>query len=156
MSSAKWRPFCLSPNVLMGSGLSSVYGFNDQKGWPIINNSPNATITSLHKYITLGGLLNKYIYHLIGKCFHKISSIPAGQVIFPGKPSKGVHTLWSAFWFPGAHKLRSYRQPINSLRLCDAYIHQWIGSVLLQVMACRLFGTKPLPEPMLTYWQLDP
>ena len=23
-------------------------------------------------------------------------------------------------------------------------------------MACRLFGTKPLPEPMLTYCQLDP
>ena len=23
-------------------------------------------------------------------------------------------------------------------------------------MACRLFGAKPLPEPMLTYCQLDP
>ena len=22
-------------------------------------------------------------------------------------------------------------------------------------MACRLFGAKPLPEPMLAYWQLD-
>ena len=32
----------------------------------------------------------------------------------------------------------------------------WTGSVLVQVMACRLFGAKPLPEPMLVYCQLVP
>ena len=36
-----------------------------------------------------------------------------------------------------------------------AYMHRWSGSALFQVMACRLFGAKPLPEPMLTYRQLD-
>ena len=39
-----------------------------------------------------------------------------------------------------------------------AYIRQRIGSALVQIMACRLtllFGTKPLPEPMLAYCQLD-
>ena len=35
------------------------------------------------------------------------------------------------------------------------YICQWRGLALLQVEACRLFGTKPLPEPMLTYCQWD-
>ena len=35
------------------------------------------------------------------------------------------------------------------------YMHQWIGSALVQVMACCLFGAKPLPEPMLAYCQLD-
>ena len=29
------------------------------------------------------------------------------------------------------------------------------GSLLIQVMVCRLFGAKPLPEPMLAYCQLD-
>ena len=29
-------------------------------------------------------------------------------------------------------------------------------SALVQVTACRLAGTKPLPEPMLAYCQLDP
>ena len=29
------------------------------------------------------------------------------------------------------------------------------GSSLVQVMACRLFGAKPSPEPMLAYCQLD-
>ena len=33
-------------------------------------------------------------------------------------------------------------------------MRQWTGSALVQVIACRLFGTKPLPEPMLAYCQL--
>ena len=36
-----------------------------------------------------------------------------------------------------------------------AYIRKWTESALVQVMACRLFGAKPLPEPMLPYCQLD-
>ena len=33
---------------------------------------------------------------------------------------------------------------------------RWTGTVLVQAIACRLFGVKPLPEPMLIYCQLDP
>ena len=33
--------------------------------------------------------------------------------------------------------------------------HQCAGSSLVQVMACRLIGTKPFPEPQLAYYQLD-
>ena len=29
------------------------------------------------------------------------------------------------------------------------------GPALLQVMACRLLGAKPLPKPMQTYCQVD-
>ena len=36
------------------------------------------------------------------------------------------------------------------------YMRQWTGSVLLKVMACRLLGAKPLPQPMLTHCQSDP
>ena len=32
-----------------------------------------------------------------------------------------------------------------------AYMHQWIGSALVQIMACPLFGTKPLSKPMLFF-----
>ena len=35
-------------------------------------------------------------------------------------------------------------------------MRQWIGSALVQIMACGLFGAKPLPKPMLGYCQLDP
>ena len=34
------------------------------------------------------------------------------------------------------------------------YMRQRTGSALVQVMACRLLGAKPLPEPMPTYCQL--
>ena len=43
-----------------------------------------------------------------------------------------------------------------SLRAASAYMRQWIMSVLVQVMACCLFGAKPLSEPILVYWQLEP
>ena len=44
--------------------------------------------------------------------------------------------------------------PINSSPPNVAYMGQWIGSVLVQIMACHLFGAKPLSKPMLD--QLDP
>ena len=37
-----------------------------------------------------------------------------------------------------------------------AYTHQWMGSALFQIMACCLFGAKPLSKPMLGYCELDP
>ena len=43
----------------------------------------------------------------------------------------------------------------NSPPPSAAYMHQWTGSSLVWVMACRLIGAKPLPTPMLTYCQLD-
>ena len=39
---------------------------------------------------------------------------------------------------------------------CDAYMRQWIESVLVQIMACRLLGAKPLSKPMLGCCQLNP
>ena len=44
---------------------------------------------------------------------------------------------------------------MNSSPPSAAYMRQWTGSSLVQVVACRLFGAKPLPEPMLVYYQLD-
>ena len=51
--------------------------------------------------------------------------------------------------------VRSSIRDINSSPLSAAYMRQWTGSSLVQVMACRLFDAKPLPEPMLAYTQLD-
>ena len=36
-----------------------------------------------------------------------------------------------------------------------AYMRQWIGTALVQIMGCRQFGTNPLSKPMLVYCQLD-
>ena len=45
---------------------------------------------------------------------------------------------------------------IKSSPLSAAYMRRWTGSALVQVMACHLFGAKPLPWPILTYSQFDP
>ena len=44
---------------------------------------------------------------------------------------------------------------VNSAPTSAAYMRQWIGSTLIQIIACCLFGTKPLSKPMLGYCQLD-
>ena len=43
------------------------------------------------------------------------------------------------------------RHTVNSLRLSDVYLRQKPNPSLIQIMACRLFGTNPLSEPMLNY-----
>ena len=43
----------------------------------------------------------------------------------------------------------------NSSPPSAAYMRQWTGPSLVQVMACRLIGAKPLPEPILSFCQLD-
>ena len=45
-------------------------------------------------------------------------------------------------------------QWVNSSPPSAAYMIQWIESALIQIMACRLFRTKPLSEPMQGYCQL--
>ena len=43
----------------------------------------------------------------------------------------------------------------NSSSPCATHICQWTEWQLIQAMACRLFGAKPLPEPVLAYCQLE-
>ena len=45
---------------------------------------------------------------------------------------------------------------INSSPPTAAYMRQWIGAALVQIMAYRLFGAKPFSKPMLGYCQLEP
>ena len=52
---------------------------------------------------------------------------------------------------PGASKWT-----LNSLRPGDAYMRQLTIPSLVQIMAYRLSGAKPLSEPMLEYCKFDP
>ena len=46
--------------------------------------------------------------------------------------------------------------PFNSPSHRAAYMCQWTGSALVQIMTCCLFSAKPLPKPMAVYCQFDP
>ena len=51
--------------------------------------------------------------------------------------------------------LLTYPPHFNSSLPSVTYILQWIGLALVQIMVCRLFGAKPLSQPMLCNCQLD-
>ena len=48
------------------------------------------------------------------------------------------------------------RDQLTPLPLSAAYMHQWIGYAMVQIMARRLFGAELLSEQTLGYCQLDP
>ena len=72
----------------------------------------------------------------------------------PQSASTCVHLKWMSV----TPTYVAWRQKhfFNSSPSSAAYMCQWTGPSLVQVMACRLFDAKPLPEPMLVYCQLDP
>ena len=41
---------------------------------------------------------------------------------------------------------------LNSSPPSASYMRQWIGSALIQIMACCLFSAEPLSEPILGYY----
>ena len=51
--------------------------------------------------------------------------------------------------------IRGDELEFNSSRPRDSYMRKKTGPSLVQIMACRLFGAKPLSEPMLNYCQLE-
>ena len=63
--------------------------------------------------------------------------------------------VWIIWCFCQCNVLSNNHCSTNSSPPSAAYMRQWVGSSLVQVMASRLFGAKPLPEPMLAYCQLD-
>ena len=67
--------------------------------------------------------------------------------------SRCSRVFWSLYLPTTAFLLWSKWYLINSLRPNDAYIRQWTKPSLVQTMACHLFDTKPLSEPMLIYCQ---
>ena len=67
-----------------------------------------------------------------------------------------VQNLLQNLSFKKMHlKVSSAKWQLTSSPPSDVDMRQWIGSSLVQVMACRLFDAKSLPEPMLPYCQLD-
>ena len=74
----------------------------------------------------------------------------------PHKGSKRCATI--VFYINGCVQKKEVQfvsSGINSSPPCAAHMRPWTGSALVQVMACHLFGAKPLPKPMQAYCQLD-
>ena len=66
------------------------------------------------------------------------------------------HTLMHYWTFYMNKHVKHVLTSLNFALTYLPYMRQWIGSALVQIMACRLFGTKPLSKPMLGYCQFYP
>ena len=81
------------------------------------------------------------------KCLVKIKII---------KQVRGLKVILSTTIPQVYNKHSIFHMPINSSLPCATYIGQWTVLILLQVIACHLFGIKPLPEPTMIHCQLEP
>ena len=172
MSSGKWRPFCLGLKVLK---LFSP-GPRWQRPWGLLQyRIPSESIgDSSHDH---------NIHHICPNVWKVRISLYFKPITWIKKEILTVHadyyrfghlldlstihisiitlswtfvlliTLIHISWFRN-RKLVD-RTCINLSPPSAAYVCQWIGSALVQIMACRLFGAKPLSKPMLGYCQLD-
>ena len=66
-------------------------------------------------------------------------------------PSKAIYDKLEPVWA----LVGPFLCKINSCSPSATYMPQWIRSAMVQIIACRLFGAKPLSKPMLGYCQLD-
>ena len=80
-----------------------------------------------------------------------------GLVPNGARPSAGtVRTEKFDIFFPNLSGYQWFCITINSLRPSDTHIYISVNyPSLVQIMACRLAGAKPLSEQMLVYCQLD-
>ena len=73
------------------------------------------------------------------KCFHFMTS--SWWMVSTARTFQGWEIMENAYTFTF----------LNSSPPRAPYMHPWNESALVQVMACRLVGTKPLPESTLIY-----
>ena len=161
--SAKWRPSCLSLNVLTHWGL--VVHTYTSVNWAFIS------MVQVMVCCLFGAKpFDAYMCHWTGSSLvQEINGLFV--VLFSAKPLP-EHVLIFVNWtsrkkkrekrnlFKQMHFKMSafYLRPqyVNSSHPSATHMRQWTGSALLQVMACRLFGAKPSPEAVLNYCQLYP
>ena len=67
-----------------------------------------------------------------------------------------IHVWVMDYKLENHHYNRLISVIFNSSPPNSTNMHQWIGSALIKIMACRLFGAKPLSEPIMGYCHLDP
>ena len=101
------------------------------------------TLGTRHPYARRARAQSQYGSEVVGSCPLRCQSTPERCP---------VPLLQPCLWIAPPETLHVNTSPSSAAYI---YLRQWTGSALVQVMACRLFGAKPLPEPMLAYCRLD-
>ena len=114
-------------------------------------------------------MTNEHFFSLLKLCHIKSNQIISWFNSCFKLMQKNLHWYACCLWFPQIKYLNKLQTVclqifsefivllfwINSFSPSAVNVCQWYGSALVQVIAYRLFGAKPLPESMLLYFQLD-
>ena len=111
------------------------------RNWPFVREIHRSPVNFPHKGQWRGALMFSLIYAWINDW---VNNREAGDL----RRQHGHYDV--IVMYP-----RIYCRCFNSSPPSTTYMRQGTGPALFQVMACRLFSPKPLPEPMLSYCQLD-
>ena len=100
------------------------------------------------------------MYHKTSVMAHSQTTALKPVINFRFDPFKTVsagfqhfQSLWQNCW--NFAKVETKVIFLNSSPPSAIYLCCWTGSALMQIMACRLFSAKSLPEPMPTCCQLN-
>ena len=104
--------------------------------------------------------MQRILIHLKNDLFVKYAHLHPGCAANLVARSRYYHCHWTvldssityrhAWWHT-----KLWPSIFNSSRLSDAFMCQRISPLLFQVMDCRLFGAKPLFEPIVAYCQFS-
>ena len=123
--------------------------------WEIIENWMTLRHTLLRIYFASLCMFNAFRYvcivMFIIKCNDQTNEYDFQAIMCPAWCFRISDIRGERIWFIEASYIFQLISP------SAAYMRQWIGPTLVPIMACRLFGPKPLYKPVLgLYCQLDP
>ena len=78
------------------------------------------------------------------------------EILLPLSVWRLVRHKRDAYLFQCRAGVLVFRLDLSPSPPSAAYMRQWIRSALVNIMACFIFGAKPLYRKMLVYGQLDP
>ena len=144
MSSVKWLQYCFGLNVLNKQFLRQVG--RSAAYWSLC-------YWYIHNLIVLQwycSMLLRNCIHFAAMCYFTLHKTMLIIIYFIA--SLEYHFPISIPWLSNENTNSTFKSSPPSA----AYMYLWMGSALVQIMACRLFGAKPLFKPMLVYCQLNP
>ena len=144
-SSAKWRPFCPWRDMLTRYLIPYRGNISKCQSFPCLHVVIRNTRTDL--LVSHGILMDKMekntLLFYVQTFIHSLANVCVSHI--------RSHMCCKCHYYDICVCVL-----INLYPPSAAYMRQWIGSALFQIMACRLFGEKPLPKPMLGYCELYP
>ena len=125
-----------------------------------VSNTENVSMSLSHHDISSAyhSLMQRCIvFSFVLRNYMRYKTFMFPQTNLSPKKLRGL-VMASYIWHSAKEGVPSYNttSPADSSPPSAVWMHQWIGSALVQIMVCHLFSTKPLSKRILGNCQLHP